>query len=658
MRVRVVLLSLVLLAGCRTTYDPWFRRPEPRASKTIFSPLDLPAPNAQREGSGAPGPGYWQQQVDYSIDATVEPETRLVSGKGRVTYHNNSPDALDYLWLHLEQNSFRDDGLASAVSPRGPDGKRRGGSDGYTISAVKGVDGAELKFTPMDLVARLDLPAPLPPGGTFSWDMEWSFKIPDGVYRRFGLEKVEQGKIVEVAQWFPCVAVYDDVYGWNTLPYIGSGEFYTNFGDYDVRISVPREDLVVATGVLQNPTEVWTAEQQARWEKAKSSTETVMIRSADEVGKAETRPAGDGPLTWHFKASKVRTFAFAASDAFILDAASLDGTPDSTLCVSAYPKEATPNWTHSTQMLRTAMGGFNERWSKFPWPVMTNVNGPERGMEYPQIIFCGSRRDERSLYGVTAHELGHNWFPMVVNTDERRHGWMDEGFNTFIDYYSAWDWFSEPDQDAINRRGSGNPSSGGTLMRSTQVLPIDTPPDRLTGGLNGALSYGKTAQGLVLLRESILGPERFDAAFRTYIRRWSFKSPQPSDFFRSMDDAAGMDLAWFWREWFQETDVLDQAIGSVVQPLAAWHKDTGEWTWTPGKVVVENRGDMVMPLVFRVTFEGGEQRTVTLPVDIWNNTNRWTEPIPASAKITSVVIDPETAFPDMDRTNNTWKALR
>src|SRR5262249_21651345 len=344
----------------------------------------------------------------------------------------------------------------------------------------------------------------------------------------------------------------------NTLPYAGSGEFYTNFGDYDVRITVPREDLVLATGVLQNPSDVWTADQLARWEKAKSSTETVMIRNADEVGKAETRPGGDGPLTWHFKASKVRTFAFAASEAFIVDAASLDGTPEGTLCVSAYPKEAT-SWTHSTQMLRTAMRGFNERWSKFPWPVMTNVNGPERGMEYPQIIFCGARTNERSLYGVTAHELGHNWFPMVVNTDERRHGWMDEGFNTFIDYYSAWDWFSEPDQDAANRRGSGNPSSAGTLMHSTQNLPIDTPPDRLTGGLNGAPSYAKTAQGLVLLRESILGPERFDYAFRTYIKRWSFKSPQPADFYRCMEDAAGMDLAWFWREWFQETDVLDQA---------------------------------------------------------------------------------------------------
>jgi hypothetical protein len=658
MRVRACLLPLLLLAACHSTSDPWFRRTEPRATTTIFSELDLPAPNAQRTGSGAPGPGYWQQQVDYSLDVQLDPETRLVSGKGRVTYSNNSPDTLDYLWLHLEQNSFRGDGLAGAVSTRGPGGTRHVGSEGYALQPMRGTDGAELKFTAMDLVGRLDLPAPLAPGAQFSWDMAWSFKVPETDRRRFGLEQVEQGTVFELAQWFPCVAVYDDVHGWNTLPYAGSGEFYTNFGDYNVRLTVPRTYLVVATGVQQNPQETWTAEQQQRWDRARRSSDTVMIVDKDEVSQPASRPAGEGPLAWHFKAQKVRTFAFAASEAFLVDACSLEGTPESTLLISAYPKEGLPTWSDSTQMLRTAMRGFNQRWFTYPWPVMNNVNGPEGGMEYPMIIFCGGRRSERGLYGVTSHELGHQWFPMLVNTDERRHAWMDEGFNTFIDYYSQWDWFSDPAQDAENRAGRGNPAGMAAFMARRDMAPIDTPPDRLGRGLLSPLEYSKTGCGLVLLRESVLGPERFDAAFRTYIRRWAFKSPRPADFYRCMEDAAGMDLAWFWRGWFQETGTLDQALVEVEQPRAAWHSDTGEWTWTEGRIIVENRGELVMPLFVDVAFEDGEHTRIDLPVEIWASKNRWSELVPAHAKFKSVTIDPDKALPDVARDNNAWTAMR
>ena len=352
MRCRVALLLSLLALSCSTP-DPWFRHPEARETTTIFAPLDLPTPGAVRGGSGAPGPAYWQQQVDYAIDVSLDPATRLVDAHSHVTYHNNSPDTLTYLWLHLEQNSFRDDGLASAVAQRQPDGTRQGGSEGYTIKSVSTPEGGALQLVPMDLVARLDLPAPLAPGGSFAFEMAWSFKVPENVNRRFGSETLEQGTVWELAQWFPCVAVYDDVYGWNTLPYAGRGEFYTNFGDYDVRITVPRDHLVVATGVLQNPQEVYTAEQQARWEKARSSTDTVAIRSPEEVGTPASRPAGSGSLTWHFKADKVRTFAFASSEAFIVDAAALDGTPQSTLLVSAYPKEAVTQWSKSTQITKT-----------------------------------------------------------------------------------------------------------------------------------------------------------------------------------------------------------------------------------------------------------------------------------------------------------------
>ncbi len=655
-RVAPSCLLLALLCAC-TGPDPWFRHPAPRGATTIFSALDLPAPNGQRTASGAPGPAYWQQQVDYVIEATLDPAARSLTGQARVTYHNASPDTLDYLWLHLEQNTFRDDGHASAVAARAEDGTRRGGSDGYRIDHVRSVEGADLVLVEHDLVARLELPAPLPPGGTFVYEIGWSFQVPDNVFRRFGVEQVEQGQVWELAQWFPCVAVYDDVHGWNTLPYAGSGEFYTNFGDFDVRLTVPREHLVVASGVQQNPQETWTEEQLARWERARRSTETVVIRGADEVGLADTRPAGEGPLTWHFRAQRVRTFAFASSEAFLVDAASLDGTPEGTLCVSAYPKEGLPTWEKSTQMLRTAMQGFNERWFPYPWPVMTNVNGPEGGMEYPNIIFCGGRRNERGLFGVTAHELGHQWFPMLVNSDERRHAWMDEGFNTFIDTFSARDWFTGPEHEAANRNNRGDAARYAPSMLAPDLMPIDTPPDRQPRRLVGSLQYTKTAVGLVLLREQILGPERFDYAFRTYIRRWAFKSPRPADFYRCMEDAAGMDLAWFWRGWFQETGVLDQAVAEVEQPEAL-EAVAGVIRHGPARVTVENRGALVMPLALRVTFEGGEVRDVRLPAEIWATTDRFMETFVSDARVVEVQVDPEGALPDVQRANNAWKLLR
>lgn len=658
MRARALLPWLLFsaLPACHGP-DPWFRHPAPREPRTIFSPLDLPAPNGQRTGSGAPGPEYWQQQVDYAIEATLDPPARTLTGAARVTYHNNSPDTLEYLWLHLEQNSFRDDGQASAVAARRPDGTRRGGSEGYTIRHVRDAAGTPLELVEHDLVARLALPAPLPPGARFEFDIGWSFQVPDKVFRRFGIETVEQGEVFELAQWFPCVAAYDDVHGWNTLPYLGSGEFYTPFGDYDVQLTVPRDHLVVATGVQQNPQQTWTAEQLARWERARHSTETVVIRGADEVADPASRPAGDGPLTWHFKAARVRTFAFAASQAFLVDAASLEGTPESTLCLSAYPKEALPLWSKSTQMLRAAMAGFNRRWFPYPWPVMTNVSGPEGGMEYPMIIFCGGRRSERGLYGVTAHELGHQWFPMLVNSDERRHAWMDEGFNTFITHYADEEWFTGPEHAEANRGGRAVPAGYAPAMLQPDLLPVDTPPDRLPRGLVSSLQYAKTAAGLVLLREQVLGPERFDFAFRTYIRRWAFKSPRPADFYRCMEDAAGADLSWFWRGWLQETGFLDVAVGEVQQPEPLAERD-GVTTWGPSRVTIENLGELVMPVVLRVRFEGGEQRTVHLPVEIWATTNRFTEPFVGGGRIVEVQLDPEQVFPDVRRENDTWRFVR
>jgi peptidase M1-like protein len=634
----LALLSIALPqnATAQRSSDSDFRGPTPRATSTIFSPLDLPTPNGARLGSGAPGSEYWQQQVDYVIDARIDPSTRLVSGKATITYINQSPEPLDYLWLHLEQNVFKPDSNGAKIGPRAAIGLQNAEGKGYRIHRVHSGE-TTLPLTVYDTLGRIDLPAPIAAnGGFFTFEIVWDFTIPERVFRRFGIEKVEQGEVIQVAQWFPALAVYDDVHGWNTLPYLGTGEFYNNFGDYQLSITAPRGWTVVATGALQNAEDVFTPTQLDRWQRAHTSEETIEIITPEEVGTDDAIRAGDGPLTWHFRADSVRTVAFAVSDAFVLDAAGLEGT----LVQSAYPKEGLPLWQKSTQMLRTAIAGYNTRWFRYPYPVATNVNGIEGGMEYPMIIFCRGRRNESGLYGVTTHEIGHNWFPMVVNTDERRHAWMDEGFNTFINYYSRQDWF--PDSSG----GRANPASIAQFLTQPNQVPIATPADHLPGSLLGALQYTKTGAGLVLLRETILGPERFDYAFRKYIERWAFKSPRPADFFRSMEDAAGVDLAWFWRGWFLEVHHLDQALGDVSQARG-----------NRGPVIqVSNLTEMVMPVMLRIEYEDGSSEDLRLPVEVWYNRHVINERLRTDKAVTKVTLDPDNELPDANRRNNVWPA--
>ncbi len=615
-----------------------FRAPGPRGAATIFSPLDLPPPTSERLASGAPGPGYWQQRVDYSIDAALDETARRVSGRATVTYHNNSPHPLSYLWLHLEQNAYRADSLASsAIGPRaGLGGVTDVPTAGCEVEFVRTPGGEALPLHVYDTVARLDLPGPLAPGGgVFVFEIAWAFDVPRNGSDRMGWEACEQGDVFEIAQWFPAVAVYDDAHGWNTLPYLTVGEFYTNFGSYDVRLTVPRGHVVAATGELQNADEVLTAAQGERLARARASRETVTIITPEEVGAPESRPAGEGPLTWRFRADGVRTFAWASSPAFIWDAASTGRT----LCQSVYPKEALPRWTEATDMLRFSIEHYNERWFEYPYPVAINVNGPIGGMEYPMIVFCAERHDQRGLYGVTTHEIGHNWFPMVVSTDERRHAWMDEGFNSFINIYSVRARFGgEGIEEGDNAAGIT------ATMTEGMQQPIETVPDFNWPGRLGFLQYGKPAYGLFLLREYVLGGERFDAAFREYIRRWAFKSPRPADFFRSMEDAAGADLAWFWRGWFLETGTLDQAVEEVAQPEGG-----------AAVVSLRNRGGLVMPVEMRVTFADGSTRDLKLPVEVWAASDQWgVEVVGGCGVVTRVEVDPRGLLPDTDRANNTW----
>ncbi|MBL9031115.1 MAG: M1 family metallopeptidase [Phycisphaerae bacterium] len=626
-----------------------FRRPGPRGAETIFSPLNLPTPSEVRLASGVPGPAYWQQQADYVIDATLDPEKRLLTGKARITYTNNSPHELDYIWVHLEQNLFRDDSLgALSTEPRTRFGNH-GFDGGVTLRSLKTADGSELVYRVYDTLARVDLPRAIAAkGGRFVFDVEWGFPIPPYGADRMGVDDCEQGPVFELAQWFPAVAVYDDVHGWNTLPYLGQGEFYTNFGDYEVSLTVPRSHVVVATGVLQNPGDTLTPTQRERWAEAKRSATAVAIVKPEEVGTPESRPEGDGPLTWRFAAKDVRTFAWASSPAFIWDAAFLPGVgpegpdgPEGTMCQSAYPKEALPLWGHkSTDDLRFSIEHYSRMWYRYPYPSAVNVNGRVGGMEYPMIVFCRERHDERGLWGVTTHEIGHNWFPMVVNTDERRHAWMDEGFNTFINYYAQLARY--PDEKP-NRRGDAGQYLGGATRGEQQ--PMETPADFIWRGRLGFLHYEKTAVALVLLREQVLGPERFDRAFRRYIAAWAFKSPRPADFFRCMEDAAGMDLAWFWRGWFLETGNLDQAVTGVT------YADGGK----AALIALRNLGELVMPVDLRLTFSDGSVASRRLPVEVWATTNQWTAPQETGGKrLVKVEIDPDGALPDVDASNNVW----
>lgn len=652
----IIACTIFGFVGCSQRTDKFRRDPGPREAVTVFSEIDLPTPNSIRTASGLPGADYWQQRVDHDIVATLNEETRTITATQQIHYTNNSPDPLSYIWLHLEQNLMKagSDGSLARGWPRRATLEKE---FGFNIDYVR-INGSEVKLEVYDTIGRVDLPTALAPrGGKVTLELAWSFVVPEQA-PRMGIDEVEDGLIFELAQWFPTPCVYDDVHGWNTLRYLGTGEFYTNFGSYDVKLTVPRDHITVATGVLQNPQDVLTATQIQRLEQAKNSRDTVMVRSESEIGNASSRPAGTGPLTWHFIAHDVRTFAWATSKAFIWDAASVaergrvpseqngsvSDIPAGTLVQSVYPKEAAPSWEDSTEYLRFSIEHYNEQWFPYPYPTATNVNGSEGGMEYPMVIFCGARprkgreleSTKRGLFGVTAHEIGHNWFPMIVNTDERRHAWMDEGFNSFINFYARKSYY--PDQPRSNRmRGLA------ARFKSASYQPIMIYADHHGRGTYGLNQYRKTMMGLIALRQGVLGPERFDRAFRTYIKSWAFKSPQPADFFRCMETVSGQDLAWLWRGWFMETGVLDQAVAKIVQPK----DDRG------AQITFENRGDVVMPVLYRVTYKDGTTEDRRLPVESWFASDRKVVVLEDATKdVAEVLIDPDEWFPDVERKNN------
>jgi hypothetical protein len=627
-----------------------FRRMAPRHDKNIFSPLGLPTPNRMRTAAGLPGPDYWQQQVDYRMDVILDPDAEKIQAKATVTYTNNSPNPLELLWLGLEQNIFQDESLGwKASQPEGRVQSRGRVNGGYKIDDVRSGE-QPLTLTVFDTLGRLDLPAPIAAnGGKFVFEIAWSFQIPEDGINRHGIRRVDAGKVFQLAQWFPHVCKYDDVHGWNVLPYLGQGEFYTEFGSFDVAITVPRGYVVLATGELTNAAEVLTADQLERLASAAGSRTTVVIRREDEIGTEAAIPTGEGPLTWRFQADQVRNFAWTSSAATIWDAAAVlwdDGS--AVLVQSVYPAEAKEAWSESTQMLRHSIMHYSEHWVRYPYPTATNVNGNPTGMEYPMMLFCSGDTDRNWLFKVTSHEIGHTWFPMMVNTDEKRHAWMDEGFNTFMNTYDRIEVFDEVLYGAETPR-SLRPASlrqFGRFNANRRNPPIKLPVDQVEPSLVGRLAYAKPGVGLQYLREELLGPERFDAAFKHYMRAWAFKSPQPADFFRCMENGTGVNLDWFWRGWILEHLSLDQGIGEVVENESAQSVE----------ITVRNLDEMVMPVTVEIEFEDETKKRISLPVQVWHYTNQWTFRVATDGKpLRQVTVDPDRRLPDARRTNNGWQ---
>jgi hypothetical protein len=666
----------------------WLHDDGSKTNKSMFRLLEeWPDPNDYRNAAGQPGPRYWQQQADYRIRVALDTTDHSVHGSERITYHNNSPDVLRFLWIQLDQNQASTEHSRSAaargalpkqVSPQARRFLGLGDTEfGYTLTRVQLVrpDGtlADADYRINSTIMRVNLEEPLAPGAVQELEIDWHHIVPNS--GRGAKELVTDGWIYENAQWFPRMSVYDDVNGWETDQFLGRGEFYLNFGNYDVSITVPWNHVVEATGELQNPEEVLTATERQRLAQAYTSEEPVFVIRPDEVMTPASRPARSGTLTWHYKAENVRDFAWASSKTFVWDAAGFKYHPDSrTIKVhSLYPRDAMPLWDKvSTRAALQTLKTYGRLAFEFPYPKAANVNGPVGGMEYPMVAYCGARpqpdgtysdRTERALIGVTVHEVGHNWFPMVVATDERKWTWMDEGLNTFLQYYGERDyaktycgkqWTQTADCEYPAETQRGPAKNIVAYMRDPDQEPLMTESDLIAKdfGNNG---YSKPATGLVMLREHVLGVKAFDQAFQNYAQGWMFKHPQPADFFRSMEDGAGENLAWFWRGWFYTTFPNDQAVADVSVQASkelVGDDERGQYYY---RIQVDNKGGLVMPLEIEVTYEDGSTQRIAYPVDIWrNNELTFTAGFFSNKTVVQIVVDPDEAYADIDRSNNVW----
>ncbi len=644
----LLLASAACLADEPAGFDPL----------TSFARFQYPdPPSAYRSASGLPGPAYWQNRADYSIKASLDPVSRKLEGSEVITYTNNSPDALALLWLQVEQNRY----LPDARGAFGGDGFPTEFTDGEHIAAVE-LEGPGGKLQPLhylvsDTRMQVTLPAPLKGrGGKLRLHVRWSYTVPGEFGGRTDVTPTRNGDIFEIAQWYPRLCVYDDLRGWDTQPYLNS-EFYLEYGDFDYAVTVPWDMLVVGSGELLNPQQVYTATELKRLAEARKSDATVMIRSAAEVTDPATRPTHSGSLTWHFRMQDSRDVVFGASKAYVLDAARINLPAGKTaLAMSAYPVESGgPHaWGRATEYLKSATEYFSRQWTPYSYPVAINEAGSAGGMEYPGLTFDEwdpKIAHDGILHLIIAHEIGHNWFPMVVGSNERRDAWIDEGFNTFIDVYEI---------DAFNH-GEFAPKRDPEYAPDATTLPADqiakviadpeapapmTDADAIKEKYRHPITYFKSAFGLTLLREQILGPERFDPAFRRYISAWSYKHPSPSDFFRFMASDTGEDLSWFWDGWYAHNWQLDLAVTDV-KPV------NGDWK-QGALVTVANLDKLPMPATLEVVYADGSKQDIRVPVETWLQHRSFVVTVRGDKAVSSATLDPDHALPDKDRSNNTF----
>ena len=640
------LLALILATTAATAATP-----DPLQ---VFAPLTLPSPpSPTRSAAGIPGAAYWQNHVDYSINAKIDPPSKTLSAEETITYTNNSPDALDQLWIQLDQNIYRRDARAAAMPqyrPRAADEF----TDGYMLEKMT-IEDAGQTYTPVSLVTdtrlQLHLQKPLAPkGASLKIHITYHYTVPGAWGGRTAATETKNGPMFEIAQWFPRMAVYDDLRGWDTLPYLGN-EFYLDYGDIDYAVTVPWDYIVAGSGALQNPGAVLTQAEQERLAQAATSDTTVMIRPPAEVGDPISRPTNTGTQTWHFHMDHTRDVAFTASPAFVWDAAriNLPGGAHA-LAMSVYPVEAVgaQKWDRSTEYVKFAIEHFSAKWYSYPWPVMVNLGGHGAAMEYPGIVFDDMHDQGKELFWVTTHEVGHSWFPMIVGSNERRDAWMDEGFNTFIDVYAS-DAFNKgeyaPKRDSEYAEHGGNPVDEILPILADKSAPIILDPsDLITEKYRHPMSYFKPALGLVLLREQILGPDRFDPAFRRYIAAWAYKHPAPSDFFRFMNSEAGEDLSWWWRAWYFNNESLDLAVTAARYENNDYKKGL--------HVELQTHDQLIMPATLQIRFTDGSTQRMTIPVEAFFKSNTAKLDLPTTMKVRDVTIDPDHKLPDDDRANN------
>jgi len=637
----------VLAQSSATAYDP---------TKT-FAPLTLPDPvNAYRSSNGAPGPSYWQNEADYELHPELDTTTKQLRATEIITYTNNSPDVLPSLWLHVEQNIYRKDSRARLASGNAARGRRgveetgpRPSSDGYVFDSVEveaGKTTVKAEYVIADTRMQIRLAEPLKGhGGQVKVHIKYHYQIPGVWGGRTSWGKSEKGEIYDMAQWYPRMCVYDDLRGWDTLPYIGA-EFYLEYGHFDYYITAPSEMIIAGSGELVNPKDVLTKTQFERLEQARNSDKTVYIRTPAEVGDPASRPKQGGTLTWHFHMDHTRDVAWSASPVFVWDAAKIN-LPDGkkSLAMSVYPPESVGEdaWTRSTEYVKNSVENFSKRWYPYPYPAAINVAGFSTGMEYPGIVFDGIPDKGSFLFWVTAHEIGHDWFPMIVGSNERRNAFMDEGFNTFIDIFESDEYAGGkygPKRDSEYSAGGEPPDMILKVIDDPAAPPILFPADGYTGRLGHPVSYFKGAYGMVLLREQILGPERFDWAFRKYIKDWAYKHPSPSDFFRAMASEGGEDLGWFWRGWYMHNWKFDLAVQKI----------------DGATLTIASKGQLLLPATVEVKFKDGTSIRTKLPVETWLSKSEYVWSSEDKKPIASVVIDPDHVLPDDDRSNNSKSA--